>query len=94
MHAGATVTAFVHTGAMLNQMNSDEAFVSRAGETFVELPGCRHVRGENASVDEEATVFVHFVVDETVVEEKGLGGLVVLDADVDGDGDEDGEDWK
>ncbi|MCJ1241265.1 hypothetical protein MMC14_009269 [Varicellaria rhodocarpa] len=82
-HNGAAVTALILRGATLNQMNCDEPFISREGDTFYEAPGCHHVRGENASVvpGEVSTFYAVFVIDEEVIERQGYGGLVILDVD-------------
>lgn len=84
-HGGASVQALILRGASADQMNDEtEPTVRRAGETFFEAPGCHHVVGENAGAEGEETVFYAvFLVDDEVVE-GGLGGLVVLDVDVEG----------
>ena len=63
-------------------MNDNEPRIYREGESFYESPGCHHQRGENASEQEEASFYAVFVVDDEVVEKKGLEGLVVIDAAV------------
>ena len=62
-------------------MNDGPAVVRGPGESFYEAPGCHHVLGENAS-EGETKFFAVFVVDDTYLEKEGLGGLVVLDAEV------------
>ncbi|MCJ1375048.1 hypothetical protein MMC20_006282 [Loxospora ochrophaea] len=83
-HNGAAVTALMLRGASLNQMNCDEPFVSREGETFYEAPGCHHVRSENACENpvEEASFFAVMIIDQEIIERDGYEGLVVVDAAV------------
>ncbi|PLB38581.1 uncharacterized protein BDW47DRAFT_125411 [Aspergillus candidus] len=45
-HGGSAVIAVVADGTVLNQMNGDEQFISRVGETWYEGPGYHHVRSE------------------------------------------------
>lgn len=50
-HAGATVVARVTEGSILSGMNGEPPTVYGVGEGFVEMPGCHHTVGENASRD-------------------------------------------
>ena len=82
-HSGAAVTALVHTGKVLDQMNDGEPFISKPGETFSESPGCHHNRGENAGgPGEEASFFAVMVIDTKTIEESGYEALLVVDAEV------------
>jgi quercetin dioxygenase-like cupin family protein len=80
-HNGAALSAMMLQGTALNQMNSEEPFISTVGEVFYEAPGCHHVRCENYSATEEAKIYVVIVIDEDVVKD-GYGAVSVLDADI------------
>ncbi|KAL9010582.1 MAG: hypothetical protein Q9173_004493 [Seirophora scorigena] len=83
-HGSAAVLALMLRGASRDQMNQEpEARVRGPGESFYEAPGCHHVRGENASEEEEAAFYAVFVVDDEEFETGGgYEGLLVLDQDV------------
>lgn len=67
-------------GTVLNQMNEDEPFEAKAGESFSEKPGCHHVRSEN-NTDEEASFFAILVIDEQKLKAEP-GALLELDVDM------------
>ncbi|KAF4467410.1 cupin 2 conserved barrel domain-containing [Fusarium albosuccineum] len=77
-HGGATVVAFVTEGELLSGMNGNPPKVYKAGESFMELPGCHHTVGENQSQDQRAKAIAVFIVDTDVVKQ-GYEGLTVLD---------------
>lgn len=90
-HGGGALVATMLKGKMLNQMVCPDDHdpetqgsgpkIYSAGETWYEPPGCHHVRAENAG-DEEAEFIATFVIDKKKVDEKGMGALIVIDADV------------
>ena len=45
-HAGATAVAYVLEGEFLSGMNGNPPKVYRAGENFIERPGCHHSVGQ------------------------------------------------
>ncbi|KAL1851980.1 hypothetical protein Daus18300_012403 [Diaporthe australafricana] len=77
-HAGATVVAHVTEGSILSGMNGNPPRVYEVGESFMELPGCRHTVGENPSSEVPAKLVAVFIVDTEVVR-KVYQGLTVLD---------------
>ena len=85
-HGGAAVCATVIQGRTLNQMVCPDGHVIgpkiyEKGETWYEPPGCHHVRSENAG-DEEMIFIAALVVDEHVVKDGVMKGLVVIDAEI------------
>lgn len=55
--------------------------VYEKGDSWYEMPGCHHVRSENVG-DEEVVFVANFVVEQRLVEEKGvLTALVQIDAE-------------
>ena len=79
-HGGAAVTACIQKGTCINQMNEDEPFECKPGDTFSEQPGCHHVRSEN-NTEEECAIFVMLVIDAKKLEEDP-GALLQLDVDM------------
>ncbi|KAK4946529.1 hypothetical protein LTR10_014381 [Elasticomyces elasticus] len=77
-HGGATVVATVTDGQVLSGMNGNPPKVYEVGESFMELPGCHHTVGENASQEKPATFIAVFIVDTEVVR-MGYDRLSVLD---------------
>ncbi|WP_431267191.1 cupin domain-containing protein [Dankookia sp. P2] len=61
--ASAFICATVLEGAIRSQVNDGPATVYRAGESFTESPGDRHVVSENASATQPARLLAVFVVD-------------------------------
>lgn len=78
-HAGAFLSVNVVSGYVFNKMNHDPMQLFGPGETFTEYPGCHHVISDNASVTEPAVIVATMIVDTKVVEENGVGGLMVID---------------
>ena len=78
-HGGASVTAYVTQGAVLNKMNDQNIKYVEAGQSWYEAPGCHHRVSENVSKTEEAKLVATMVVETKVVEEGGMGALVILD---------------
>lgn len=79
-HAGAQAVAYVLEGEFLSGMNGNPPKVYKAGEKFVELPGCHHTVSEEASGREGMKAIVVLVVDTEVLRgEKGYGALVEVD---------------
>jgi quercetin dioxygenase-like cupin family protein len=63
-HAGsAFIYAYVVSGAIESQVNDGPVRTVRAGESFYEPPGARHVVSRNASSTEPARLLAVFVVD-------------------------------
>ncbi|MFZ5790736.1 MAG: cupin domain-containing protein [Pseudomonadota bacterium] len=62
-HAGS-VMAYVIEGAIRSQVSGGEARVYRAGESFFEPPGSRHLVSENASQTEPAKLIAIIVAPE------------------------------
>lgn len=60
-------------------MNDDPMKLFGPGETFTEHPGCRHTISDNASATKPAIIVATMIVDTKVVEENGIGGLMVID---------------
>jgi quercetin dioxygenase-like cupin family protein len=61
-HAGsAFVFAYVVSGAIRSQVNSEPERVYRAGEFWTEPPGARHAVSANASTTEPARLLAVFV---------------------------------
>lgn len=85
-HGGAAVAATVIQGRILNQMICPDGHVEgpsvyEKGDSWYEMPGCHHVRSENVG-DEEVVFVANFVVEQRLVEEKGvLTALVQIDAE-------------
>lgn len=79
-HAGAQAVAYVLEGEFLSGMNGNPAKVYKAGEKFVELPGCHHTVSDNASMTEPMRAIVVLVVDTKVLKgEKGYAALTEID---------------
>jgi quercetin dioxygenase-like cupin family protein len=78
-HGGATVVALVTKGQVLSGMNGNPPKIYGEGESFIEMPGCHHTVGDNASQTEEASMVVQFVVESKVVSDGGYQTLLVLD---------------
>ncbi|KAJ0426833.1 RmlC-like cupin domain-containing protein [Aspergillus carlsbadensis] len=78
-HGGASVSAYVIRGSVLNKMNDDPMKVIEQGGSWYEAPGCHHRISANASATEPAAFFVSFVVDSDVLEREGHSVLVQID---------------
>ena len=78
-HAGAFVSVNIVSGHVFNKMNDDPMKLFGPGEAFTEHPGCRHVISDNASATEPAVIVATMIVETKVVEELGVGGLLVID---------------
>jgi quercetin dioxygenase-like cupin family protein len=60
-------------------MNNSPTQLLTEGETWYEAPGCHHKVSANASETEDYVLLATFVVETKVVEEGGMGALVVVD---------------
>ncbi|KAE8344099.1 hypothetical protein BDV24DRAFT_127378 [Aspergillus arachidicola] len=78
-HGGASVSAYVLKGSVLNKMNNDPMKVVEQGGSWYEAPGCHHRIGANASKTEPAAFFVNFVLDTETLEREGSAVLVQYD---------------
>lgn len=78
-HGGASVSAYVVSGTVLNKMNNDPMKVIETGGTWYEAPGCHHRISDNASKTEPATLFVSMVLDTEPLERDGMGALIQID---------------
>ncbi|CAG8067908.1 unnamed protein product [Penicillium salamii] len=78
-HGGASVSAYVIRGSVLNKMNNDPMKVITQGESWYEAPGCHHRISANASEVEPAAFFVNFVLDTETLEREGPAVLVQYD---------------
>lgn len=80
-HGGASVSAYVIHGSLLNKMNNDPMRVIDQGGSWYEAPGCHHRIGANASKTEPAAFFVNFVIDTETLEREGPSVLVQYDVE-------------
>lgn len=78
-HGGASVSAYVVHGSLLNKMNNDPMFTVEQGGSWYEAPGCHHRFSANASKTEPAAFFVNFVIDTETLEREGPSILVQID---------------
>lgn len=78
-HGGASVAGYVVQGSVLNKMNDQSIKQVEAGQSWYEAPGCYHRVSENVSKTEEAKLLATMVVETKIVEEGGMGALVILD---------------
>ncbi|KAL1953861.1 hypothetical protein VTO42DRAFT_2085 [Malbranchea cinnamomea] len=78
-HGGASVSAYVIKGSLLNKMNDDPMEVVEKGGSWYEAPGCHHKISANASNTEPATFFANFILDTDTLEQEGPGVLVQYD---------------
>lgn len=78
-HGGASVSAYVVSGTVLNKMNNDPMKAIESGGTWFEAPGCHHRISDNASKIEPATLFAVLVLDTDVLERDGMGALIQID---------------
>ncbi|KAI9902517.1 hypothetical protein N3K66_001869 [Trichothecium roseum] len=78
-HGGAAVVGHVLEGNLLNKMNDEPVKHIAKGGSWYEAPGCHHRLSDNLSATEGARLLATMVVDTSVVEEGGLGALVVVD---------------
>lgn len=78
-HGGASVTGYLIRGSLLNKMNDQTIKHVEAGQSWYEAPDCYHRLSENASKTEEAEIVATMVVETKVIEEEGIGSLVVID---------------
>ncbi|KAI2848248.1 hypothetical protein CBS63078_405 [Aspergillus niger] len=62
-HGGASVSAYVVSGTLLNKMNEDPMKAIPAGGSWYEAPGCHHRISDNASSTEPATLMAVMVLD-------------------------------
>ena len=67
-HGGASVSAYVIHGSLLNKMNDEPMKVIERGGSWYEAPGCHHRISANTSKTEPAAFFVNFVIDSEVLE--------------------------
>jgi len=67
----------------LSLMMSLGVGVYESGQMWYEAPGCRHVRSENASEEEEASFYVNFIIDaDKLVGMDAIASvLTILDVD-------------
>jgi quercetin dioxygenase-like cupin family protein len=64
-HAGSSVFPYVLSGAIRSENSATGAVrVYKAGESFFEPPGSRHLVSEHASATEPASMLVVFVADD------------------------------
>ncbi|KAJ5151621.1 RmlC-like cupin domain-containing protein [Penicillium capsulatum] len=78
-HGGASVSAYVMSGAVFNKMNDDPMKLIDTGGTWYEAPGCHHRISSNASQTEPAMLFVSMVLDTDVFERDGMDALIQID---------------
>ncbi|CAG8025323.1 unnamed protein product [Penicillium salamii] len=78
-HGGASVSAYVIRGSVLNKMNDDPMKVITQGESWYEAPRCHLRISANASKVEPAAFFVNFVLDTETLEREGPAVLVQYD---------------
>ena len=78
-HGGASASAYVISGTLLNKMNDDPMKVKKAGESWYEAPGCHHRISDNASKTEPATLFANLVLDTDVLERDGMDAIIQID---------------
>lgn len=78
-HGGASVSAYVLQGAVLNKMNDDPMEVVEKGGSWYEAPGCHHRISANASQTEPASFFVTMVIETEKLEREGPSVLVQYD---------------
>ena len=64
-------------------MNDDPMTIKKAGDSFYEAPGCRHRISDNASQTEEAVIIATLILEtetmDTIIDQAGVSGLVVID---------------
>ncbi|EED18533.1 cupin domain protein [Talaromyces stipitatus ATCC 10500] len=78
-HGGASVSAYVVDGTLLNKMNDDPMKVIQAGGSWYEAPGCHHRISDNASPTKPATLMAVLILDSEVYEREGMGALIQID---------------
>jgi quercetin dioxygenase-like cupin family protein len=78
-HGGASVSAYVIRGSVLNKMNDPPMKVIPEGGSWYEAPGCHHRVSANSNATEPAAFFVTFVLDSGLLEKKGPSVLVHID---------------
>lgn len=78
-HGGASVSAYVISGTLLNKMNDDPMRVIETGGSWYEAPGCHHRISDNASKTEPATLFASMILDTEVFERDGMAALIQID---------------
>ncbi|KAJ5101301.1 cupin domain protein [Penicillium alfredii] len=78
-HGGASVSAYVIGGSVLNKMNNDPMKVIKPGGTWYEAPGCHHRISDNASETAPATLMANMVLDTDVLERDGMAALIQID---------------
>ncbi|KAJ5152639.1 RmlC-like cupin domain-containing protein [Penicillium canariense] len=78
-HGGASASAYVFSGTLLNKMNNDPMQVFKTGGTWFEAPGCHHRISDNASKTEPATLFATLVLDTDVLERDGMDAIIQID---------------
>ncbi|MGQ0501057.1 MAG: cupin domain-containing protein [Panacagrimonas sp.] len=64
----AFITGYVLSGSIRSQVDDGPVQVFKAGESWSEQPGARHVVSENASATEPAKLLAIFVVDSAETE--------------------------
>ena len=78
-HGGASVSAYVVGGTLLNKMNNDPMKVIETGSSWYEAPGCHHRISDNASKTEPATLFATMILDTEEFEHDGMAALIQID---------------
>lgn len=80
-HGGASVSAYVIHGSLLNKMNDEPMRMIERGGSWYEAPGCHHRISANASQTEPAAFFVNFIIDSETLEREGPSVLLQYDAE-------------
>ncbi|KAJ5806858.1 hypothetical protein N7474_010450 [Penicillium riverlandense] len=80
-HRGASVSAYVIHGSVLNKMNNNPMTTIEEGGSWYEAPGCHHRISANASQAKPAVFFVTFVIDSETLEREGPSVLVQYDVE-------------
>ena len=78
-HGGASVSAYVVSGTLLNKMNNDPMKVIGTGGSWYEAPGCHHRISDNANKTEPATLLATMVLDTEELERDGMAALIQID---------------
>ncbi|KAG5294976.1 cupin domain-containing protein [Histoplasma ohiense] len=78
-HGGASVSAYLIQGTVLNKMNDEPTRVIEQGGTWLEKPGCHHKISANVSATEPALLLATFVIETEKVEREGAAALIQVD---------------
>ena len=78
-HGGASVSAYVISGRVLNKMNEAPMESFSAGGFWYEAPGCHHRISDNASITESAVLMANMILDSAVYERDGLAAIIQID---------------